>query len=226
MLLIAGILIIFGCLTAFNIDLKKSYLTGEYKSRYKDMTFTAFKGVDHIDIATANSVGITIEQGDKEGIWINKEAKDMVQFEVNQNTLLLHGAADEKTDRHHSWNHVIIVTKTLNSLITKTSSMDKASRSAAVSGYQINHLDLQLSSQVNLFMDKMQIDSLKAIVGSKTGSAAELIISSKNTIKAAQLNVPGNGKLTLLDPKITKSTYLLSDSATVTLNGKPTYQLK
>jgi len=72
----------------------------------------------------------------------------------------------------------------------------------------------------------MEMQTFNAIVGSKTSKDAELTLSSDTKINNATLNVPGNSKLTLMDPKIVKTNYLLSDSATVSLNGKVVQMIK
>lgn len=232
MLLITAILVVFGCLTAFNIDLKKSYLTGEYKSRFRDMKFTPLKGIDEIDIQTADLYAVSIEQGDKEGIWISKNDGFKINFTTKQNTLFLHDGGEAE----RSWGTVVIITKKLKTVVTQSVPklrtvnngyvMPDEVTSATITGYQLSHLDLRVSSAVKVFFNMMQIDTLNATIGNKQKGGAELVLSPNTKINSAQFEVPGNGKLTLMNPNITKSSYLLSDSATVTLNGKPTHLLQ
>jgi hypothetical protein len=231
MIIITAVLIIMGCLTAFNYNLKGEYLNESYKSRFRNMKFAPLKGVEKMDMQDANLLGATIEQGDKEGIWINNDILDKVQYVQHGNVLTLKAAKDYKTNEVITQsNGVIVVTKTLSSVMTTPNSQvsDKymASAGIGISGYQLDSLDLQIGRHISLSLDKMNINTLHANVGDKAHGQAALVLSSGMKINTAELNVPGNSRLDLYNPLIVKATYNICDSATVTLSGRPVKMIK
>lgn len=231
MIIIAAVVIIMGCLTAFNYNLKGEYLSGAYKSRFRNMNFTPLKGIEKLDVQQANLLDIRVEQGDKEGIWIKKDVSDQVHFKVNAQVLTLfadHGEADELAIEDGG---VIIVTKTLTAIKTspylrKSKQYYMGSGRFSVNGYQLDQLDLDISKDVRLSLNNMKLNSLHAAVGDKIHGRAELLISSDTKINTAELIIPGNSKLNLQNPTIVKATYNLCDSASVTLSGKAVQMIK
>ncbi|WP_158795650.1 hypothetical protein [Pedobacter sp. L105] len=232
MFIIGICLVTLGSLTAFNYQLKKVYLSGEYKSRFTDMSFTPVKGIENIDIHAANLLGVQIEQGDKEGVWINRRVKNNVVFNVNRDTLIMDLTPDSRAQSERAWKgEVIVITKKLNAVVTSSYFSNKLSESypgvgSSVKGYQSDNFYVQLCQNVNISLNGMQLHTLHAIVGDKVKGGAELILSGDNQIDTAQLDVPGKSSLTLLDPKIVKTNYNLSDSAAVSLSGKMIKMIK
>lgn len=122
---ISTIFIIIVCLvtlcslTAYNYQMKKVYLSGDYKSRFIDMSFTPVKGIENIDIQSANLLGIQIEQGEKEGIWINKRVENNVVFKANGHRLILGLTTISRMQDDRVWEgEVIVITKKLNTVVT------------------------------------------------------------------------------------------------------------
>ena len=227
----AAVLVILGSLTAFNIKIKQIYLTGSYKSRFNGMDFTPLNGLENIDIQNANKLGIKIEQGEKEGIWIGKTSKDIHQLDFHDHTLKMGFSEEAKKNGYYSWDEVVIITKNLKKVktmpyISNPEDANNITGTLEIKGYQIKNLDLQVGLGGTFFLYKMQMDTLNAIVGDEKNGKAALYISSDTKINTANLNVPGKSTLTLADPKITKAVYNLSDSATVSLNGKMVQLIK
>lgn len=231
MIIITAVVIIMGCLTAFNYNLKGEYLSGEYKSRFKNMDFTSLKGIEELDLRDANLLGIRIEQGNKEGIWISKDISDKVHFKVDAQLFTLTADHDNGDGFIMQDGGVIIVTKSLNAVKTSPDVQDskkyyRGSSEVSINGYQLGQLDVQVCKDVRLSLNNMKMNSLHAAVGDKTYGSAELLISSDTKINTAQMDLPGASRLTLLNPTIIKATYNLSDSATVTLSGKAVQMIK
>ena len=221
----AAVLIILGSLTAFNVKIKQIYLTGSYKSKFKGMDFTPANGLVNIDIQSANRLGILVERGDKEGVWIREDKKETYQVDIHTNTLKLDIAKKAKEEGFNSWGDVIIVTKNLNRLTASPYLMDKENLkditgNVEIKGFTLSDLDLQIGLGISASLYKMQLDKLTAFVGDKKSGNSSLFIGSDTKINTANLNVPGKSMLTLANPTITKAVYNLSDSATVSLNGK------
>lgn len=234
MLIITAILIIMGSLVAFNYTLKAVYLTGEYKSSFNGMDFTPLNGIEKLIIQTERLSNVQVEYGEKEGIWVDRDIKEKVKFETSQHTLNL-GESDASKQEKSSWinGRIVIITKNLNAIATVSNFKPKmgerypyGSSNVSLKGYHLDQLDLQIESYVSVYLHRMEVQTLNAIVGTKTSEGAELTLSSDTKINNATLNVPGNSKLTMLDPKIVKTNYLLSDSATVSLNGRVVQMIK
>jgi hypothetical protein len=234
MLIITAILIVMGSLVAFNYTLKAVYLTGEYKSRFNGMDFTPLNGIEKLIIQTERLSNVHVEYGEKEGIWVDRDIKEKVKFETSQHTLNL-GESDASKQEKSSWinGRIVIITKNLNAIATVSNFKPKkgerypyGSSEISLKGYHLDQLDLQIESYVSVYLHRMEVQTLNAIVGTKTSEGAELTLSSDTKINSATLNVPGNSKLTMLDPKIVKTNYLLSDSATVSLNGRVVQMIK
>jgi len=227
----AAVLIILGSLTAFNIKIKQIYLTGAYKNRFNGMDFVNMKGLENLDIKSSNRLNIQIEHGDQEGVWMTKDKKSNYIIDFDQHTLKLGLSKEAEETGHHSWGDIIIITKNLNKVTTSPYLQDDEDLanhvgSIDVRGYRISKLDLHISPSVTISLHKMQLDTLNAIVGDKKYGNAELYIASDSKINTANLTVPGKSTLNLADPKITKAIYNLSDSATVSLNGKMVQMIK
>lgn len=225
MLIVTALLLTLGCLTAFNIELKKEYLTGNYKSKFKDMVFTPLQGIEELDIHDANTMVINVEQGGKEGIWLANTKKENFQFTTDGHTLKLGLSANGKKSAYrYSRIDMIIVTRQLTKVGSHTDVQRKypnyGQNNLTISGYTSDMLDVILSASVGMEMKKMTLNNLTALVGEQVHGNANLEIAGDTHIKSASFNVPGASKLTLTNAKITKTIYQLSDSATVTLNGK------
>lgn len=234
MFIIIAILVTTVSLFAFDYSIKKVYMTGEYKSRFNGMDFTPLSEVEKLNIQTTKLPGIQVEFGEKEGIWIDRSIKEKIKFDTNQHMLTLAASEASKNDKDLWINgKIVIVTKKLMGITTTSDKVKKEKRrfrgitcEISLKGYHLAQLDLQIASFVSIYLHRMEVQRLNAIVGTKTSEGAELTLSSDTKINSANLNVPGNSKLTMLDPKIVKTNYLLSDSATVSLNGRVVQMIK
>lgn len=226
----AAVLIILGSLTAFNVKIKQIYLSGSYKSKFNGMDFMAIKGLEKLNIEDANALGIQVEQGNTEGVWIRGDQKSKFLVDFKNHTLKIGLNGEGKKEGTTYWGDIVIVTKTLSGISSSSSTKENDPRynsgTITLIGLQLNQLDLQISDGVTASLNNMQMDVLNATVGDQNRGNASLNISSDTHIKTAQLNVPGKSNLTLADPKITKAVYNLSDSATVSVNGKMVQLIK
>jgi len=230
-MIITAVVLTFASLTAFNIDIKKVYQSGAYKSRFRGMDFTALNGVDDISILSADRMSVQIEQGDKEGIWISSGDKYDVIPKVKGNTLVLDLAAGSKSTGFRSWADIIIITKNVAKLNLGSSGDNRHDAGynngdLHLKGYKLDTLDLNISRSVNVYLEATGINNLIAKVGNEIEGKAKLSISSNTEINSAQFNVPGASILELYNPKVVKAVYNLTDSATVTLSGKVVKMIK
>jgi len=232
LLITIAILLTLGCLTAFNIDMKKTYLSGNYKNRFKNMEFIPFSGVEKLRLRDADIIGIKVEKGNKEGIWIDNHLEGEVTLKVIADELLL-GLSDKgKVTKSFSYtNEIIIVTRELKNLSAEPSAKKDEDKhygktQITVSGYQSAALNLEIGSGVGISLQEMNLSLLKAVIGDKNTGNAELTLSSDTKIDSAMFTIPGAGKLTLMDPKILKTSYNLSDQASITLSGKLVHLVK
>jgi hypothetical protein len=228
MLIIAAIVVTLGCLTAFNYKIKDQYTSGSYKSRFRGMEFTPLSGLEKLNLQAANRIAFTIEQGEKEGIWIRSAIKDKVKFDAGHQTLHVDLTDLGKSSGFYASNgDIIIFTKKLSGVIAAPYFKDSVSAKrpsyynveTTLAGYNLNQLEVEIGKSISVNVRRSAIKNLTANIGNKMDGGAGLIISSDTKIDTARLNVPGKSTLTLLDAKIVKTVYNLADSATVTLNG-------
>lgn len=234
MLLLTTLLITLGCLTAYNYKLKEVYSTREYRNEFSGMTFKPLKGVEKLIVNSANLLNIEVKQSNKEGVWIQNNLKDDLKLTVSNQSLTIDMNAERQSLEKGvvTGSKIIILTKELNSINTIPSvNKGKTIRSSIygsmdVKNYKIDQLDLLVSPDLTVKLDHMQINKLNATVGTQTGESGQLIVFSDNQINTAKFDVPGNGGLQLINPKIIKTSYNLSERASVSLDGKVVSQLR
>lgn len=223
-LIVLSVVLILTNLIFNNFKLKQLYNANNYKSRYNDMEFTPTPGIEHLDIQSANAIDIDIEYGTKEGIWIYKSQRKIIKRTVKGNILSLN--VIEKLEDKNSFSSygMILVTKNLKSVVTSPGFKDfdnnAPHRSISISNYVLDQLDLKIAPHVNVSLSNLKVNTLNAVVGNETQDWAQLALNSNVTVNHASFDVPGKGKLDLSNPKISKVSYHLSDSARVSLSGK------
>ena len=222
-----AIVFLIGCLAFYNFRIKHIYDTGEYRSRFKNMEFTSVKGVDRVKVINKNILDVQVEYGEKEGIWLNSKVKEAVKFEVKGDVLEVKvsdaGLRDKVTA---GMGQIIVMVKGLKSVSSTPYVVDGAKvgvvgvSGVRLSGFNAKGLDLEVAEGVGFYLDKMDVGTLNAKVGDEKNGLGELVLASGVKVGAAYFRVLGASKLTLLDPKIVKSSYDVSEKANVTLNGE------
>ncbi|MBB6502577.1 hypothetical protein [Pedobacter cryoconitis] len=232
MLIIAAILVILGCLTVYNYKIKEVYLTREYRSPFRGMEFTPLNGIEKLNLKIGDNINVEVKYGEKEGIWIDKDIKEKISLKITGQTLNLGLVPKKEGDEPIGYGNIILFTRKLNAVSSFSYDVPKAPNrydhldQMAISGYKTDHLNLNIGFNTSISLRNMELRKLDANVGDKRYGDAELILSSDTRIDTALLNVPGKSKLSLFDPKIVKTSYNLSDSASVFLNGKVAKMLR
>ena len=233
-LIFTTVLVILGFLVAFNFKMKQEYDYELGKGQYQFMEFTTLKGVEKIDFKLADGSRVKIVQGTKEGMWINKRVRDNVTFKIADHTLSLSLSHEHTRTEFSSWNaDIVITTKILKAVEahayysnrSEFKSNSEGTCFVDIDGHQPGLFDLKIGEYVNVTLDHMQIDTLKADIG-EISKKAELTLLSGVKAKVAEINIPGNGRLNLYNPMIVKTSYNLSDVATVAVNGKVMKMIK
>lgn len=223
-LIFLPVILILSGLIFYSFKLKELYNTGDYKSRFKDMEFTPMSGIVHLKIESADVIGLDIEYGEKEGIWIYSSNKNNIKKVVKGDTLNLNLIAYPNDSEYLMGYGMILVTKNLKSIITKPGfsdfGNDAAHSSISISNYVLDQLDLKIAPHVIVSLNKVKLNKLNAVVGNKTQDWAQLWMGSDVIIDDASFDIPGKGVLELKNPRIKKADYHVSDSAEVSLNGK------
>jgi hypothetical protein len=227
--IITAAVVSLGMLTAYNFSLKASYQKGGYKDRFNEMEFSSVKGLTAVQINAANKFAINIEKGGKEGLWIKDGMKDLVKISQVGSTLTI-DLTDEAKERNFNTNDddIILFSNTLSTIstvpyFTKEEEEEGGWRhdggDIRIKGLSVDALNLHIGKFTSIYMNHVKTGMLKATVGEVGPEEAGLTVDSSNEIAFADLSVPGKSKISLLNPKIVKTRYNLSDSATVTLNG-------
>lgn len=237
-LFITAILIIIGSMITYDVALRAEYCKGTYKSRfYGFKKITDTKAFTTLDNRAANLVTVHVEQGEHFGIWMMNDLKDYISISHN-GTVLVIDVIDKKSPYIKPYiniykNRIIIISPAVNKIITTPFFALKENEegnysigSTTLFGFNQKELELHINKSTRLDLDKNKIDFLKAYVGDSSTHHANLTIRSNNQINNAEIKVKGMNGLNLENPKITKSSFNISDSAQVNLSGSFLNQIK
>jgi len=234
MFIVAAVVATFIGLTAYNFSLKASFLKGDYKNPFNGLTFSSVKDVSEVELQSANRMTIRIQQGKAAGLWLRDRLKGNLVWTKDGNTLKIDLTKSAKDGGFQIWdNELILIIPSTVKLTSRAYHKDKeeekrpnTSGSINISGFKQEAMQLDLGKYTRVFLDKIKVDKLNALIGNKDQGGASLVISSANQINTADFNIPGEGSLDLMDPNITKTHYTLSDKATVSLNGRALQAIK
>lgn len=217
-----------GSLIVYNLEIKALYDSEAYRNPFRGMEFIPVKGIDQLTINSASSLSVKVQYGKKEGIWVLKHMKEDVKTAVQGSHLTL-GLADHQDEdineakrKNHSYTSggIVLVTQQLRSIVTKEGGSKGVIGEVDVRNYKLDHLDLNLSSNMAAEFHNMTIRNFNATIGQKNRRGGELRLYPFGKIDTAHFNVPGEGTLILNGAEIGKVTYDVSDKARVMLSGK------
>lgn len=223
-ILITAVLLFFGALTAYNVSLKASYLTGKYKVRFNKHAFTPLAGVNELQLKSANMISIGVESGAEDGIWISDRLKGQLKI-TQEGSVLVIDVADKKLYTGFGPDEVVLISNKLNKLQTycyydkNREMMEYYRGTISIDALKSDSLNVILDNGSYMTMDDVTFGTLKSRLGGK-GSAATLTIDSKSIIGTADFDVEGSSTLQLNNPKISSVHYLFSDSCSVSMTGK------
>jgi len=226
-MIISAIAIILISLTVYNFTLKASYRNGDYKNPFYGLSYNQIKKVSKIELDCSNKITCYIRQGKNSGIYLSARAKDKVIWSVEQGSLKIDLSDEAKRVDFMVYNDdLVIVLNNLERISTKPYFRTgekwehaRLSGQIGISGFRQDSMDVDLGISSSAVLDSISVGSLHALIGVHGKGVSSLQLHS-GTFGKAVFKIPGSGKLELLDPKITKSEYHLSNEATVTLNGK------
>jgi len=229
-LILTAVAITVLAITAFNLNQKSIYNKGEWRKRFYGMEFIAMKNISNIDMPDADKFNLTIERGDKEGLYIDPESKEHVQWSQQGNNFKLEVTKKSKEGAPFRNRDLVLVLKNINHLKTRQYVPLKFQKSydageITISGFKTGSLKLDIGNRSNVTINQTELDTLQATIGEKEGDS-RLSIGKDNKINSAAFIIPGKSDLTLMNPNIVKTSYQLSDQATVTLNGQALRALK
>lgn len=226
-MIISAIAIILISLTVYNFTLKASYRNGDYKNPFYGLSYNPIKNVSQIELNSSNKIACDIRQGKKSGIYLSTRAKDKVIWSVEKEGLKIDLTDEAKRADFVVYDDdLVIVLNNLERISAKpyfrTGEKWEQGRlfgHIGISGFRQDSIDVDLGISSSAVLDSISVGNLNASIGAHGKGVSSLQLHS-GTFGKAVFKIPGSGKLELLDPKITKSEYHLSNEATVSLNGK------
>lgn len=229
-LILSAVAITFVAMTAFNLTQKAFYNKGDWRNRFYGMEYIAIKNITDIDLSDADKFNVAIEQGVKEGLYIHESSREHVQWSRNGNTLKFEVTEKARKGAPFHNREMVLILNKIDHLKTSPYQALEFQKSypygeVKITGFKQDSLKLDLGNLSRVILDKSGLNSLQANVGTG-GSEATLIIEQDNKINDAKLNILGKSQLMLYGPTIIKTTYQLSDQATVALNGNALQVLK
>lgn len=229
-LIIAAVAASVLALTAFNLSQKAFYSKGDWRNRFYGMEYIAIKNITDIELADAEKFDVSIEQGTKEGLYIRKHAREHVEWSIKGNKLKFEVPEKAKKGAPFRNEDFVLILNRIDRLKTSPyvplvfqKRYDPAT--VTIKGFKQDRLQLDLGKFSNVILNESELNALQAKVGDTAGSAS-LTVLQWNKIDAADFNMQGKSNLTLSGPNIVKTSYVLSENATVTLNGKVLQILK
>jgi hypothetical protein len=226
MLITSAVIIILISLVAYNFSLRASYLKGDYKNPYYGLEFTPVQGINELSAASSNHMVINVNHGKKEGIWMSDRVKDKIVFKESNGILSIDLSKAAKDDEFKVFNKdlILVINKPVKITTTPYFKVPEYENSyifgkIILNNFQQDSLIVDLGKSGAVILDNLHLKKLKALVGKDKGSAN--LVLSAGTYHSADFNIPGKGKIELLNPVITQTRYDVSDAATVTLNGGP-----
>lgn len=229
-LIIAAVAASVIALTAFNLTQKAFYNKGDWRNRFYGMDYVAIKNVTDIELADAEKMQVTIEKGEKEGLYTKASFREHVKWSQNGNKLKFEVTEDAKKGAPFRNEDFVLVLNRIDHLKTSPYKPLKFQKSYPVAevlikGFNQNSLQLDLGKTSEVILEQVVLDSLVANIGNVEGGAG-LTIEKDAKIKVADFTIPGASGLGLNNPNIVKATYNVSEQATVLLNGSALKILK
>ncbi len=217
-------------LTAFNLMQKSFYQLGEWRNRFYGMEYIPLKNITDVELADAEKMQVTIEQGNKEGLYIREQAKEHLTWSKDGNKLKFEVSKKAKSGAPFRNDDFVIVLRRIDHLKTSpyvplTFQAEYSSAEITLHGFKQNYLELDLGKMGAVNLQKMDLDSLNATIGNAEGKAS-LKIQEDSKVRKAVFTIPGESGLELNNPDITKATYNVSEKASVKLNGNALKILK
>ena len=171
------------------------------------MDYTALPGINTLDLQSANRIGIQIEYGTREGLWVAKRLKDNLKISVNGTALQLDFVKKGPPDARDRFGTLILITKDLKTLNTIRAKEPYYSYGQIrLKGFKLSKLNIQVAADTEFYFDGMQVDTLRAVVGGdEYAGKAELTLPYNTTINEADFNIGINGNVRLQGAKVLKT---------------------
>jgi len=224
MLVLAGTLFL-GVLTAYNLSLKAAYIKGTFRNRFGEHTFRQLNNVKQIQVKSANMMGLSIEYGDREGVWINDRVKNLVKVQQAGETVIVDLVnADSTNYRLVNSGDVVLIVNKLNQLSTKNRQLkgkqsDNYGGEVNMTGLKGESFTMLIDEQSSVNMADNKFRRFKAKIGGDRYWSG-LIVSSSNRLDTAYFDVIGKSSLQLQNPDIKVPYYKFGDSSRVEFWGR------
>ena len=228
--LLLAVVLFLGALTFYNFSLKAAYLTGNYKSQYPNRNFTPLKGLNILDIPSANLMYLRIEQGTQEGIWLSPGQQGRLNIIRHGDSLSIDFLSKEIADINaFRYEEIIIIVNNLQSLRTNdydlnTTDESNYGGSLDIRGVHERQLTLALYGNTSTTLQNSSIGTLKVSLG-QDKKGANLTLAQKNQIDTAYFNVKGQSSLSLSTANIGVAHYQMSKNSSIQMSGDLLHQL-
>jgi hypothetical protein len=223
-LLVAATTLIIIYLVAYDMTIKAEYLKGDYKSRFYQLDKLSLTGFDGIENNVANTAKLTVEQGPKFGIWLDKKAKDDLVLTTHNKTLSINYKAGVKHEQYQSYD-IHIICPGLNRVSTGYKSLTglygAGNAMTTINGFNQDSMNLSIANNSFITLTQNKINNFTANIHSGL-----LSLTQTNTINGGDFDIENDGSLTVLDADIKNVTYHFADQATISLSGRALHLFK
>jgi|GEM_PF-1107090 len=240
-LMTTAVIIILGSLLLYDFGLRDEYQKINKIGVQEYQKTNRFNGYEKADITdfnainfkAANNIIAKVEYGEKEAVWINKNAKGMVDVSQEGKKLIIDLSAKGKERNYSGYQaSVIIISPEVKQIDAEAFGKVRKYKGkygdsivttyqnnrCYISGFRYDSLLINLAANTYLQLDDNQLKALNATVGDKAGNGT-LVINSDNNIDKVNLDVRGKSTVEVLDLDIKNIKYKISDGAVVTFRG-------
>ncbi|TCC96403.1 hypothetical protein [Pedobacter psychroterrae] len=222
-MLVIAILLFFGVLTAYNFSLKAEYLKGTFRDRFGKHSFMKLEDVKRLQLNAANMIGMSIEYGEREGVWISKEVKDQVKVRQSGETVTVDFVNSKpKTYRYINAAAVVFIVNKVNRVDARNFHFkDQGSENYGgelfIKGLSGNSLDMVIPERATVLIEGSQFKVFKAVIGNENHWSS-FTVTGDNRFDTAYFDIR-KSSLELQNPKILVPHYKFGDSSRIGLWG-------
>lgn len=223
-MLIITVFLFLGVLTTYNLSLKAAYLKGTFRERFGEHTFRQLDNVKELQLKAANMIGISVEQGEREGVWISNRVKDLVKVDQAGGIVILDlKNTDPKNYQHINTGDVVMIVNKLSKISTynylvKGKMPENYGGEMNIKDLSGDSFNLVIAEQGTVYIEGSRFRSFKTVVGGNK-YWSRLTVSGDNRLDTAYFDIR-KSSLELQNPAILVPHYKFGDSSRVELWGQ------
>ena len=230
-LILVAILVTLVCLVAYDLLLKDTYMSGDYKIPYKSYVTLPWKNFDIVEVNSSTAANVQFVQGPF-SVKIDNFALEYTTIRQQGNRLQINAGFEGKYF-YNPQPYVLLIScpKLTKVYANATYYVDKhritdttvradwRMRKVLIDGFKQDSLSVEQDYGSTVILSNNIIRSVHAAIGKSKGSSSLIILEKSNQFDNASLDIGYKSKLELENCIIHHLAYHLSDSAKLIVSG-------